>query len=153
MTPSSVMMPARYISAMISMMPEPQTPVTPTFCGGFVKAGFIRPGLDADNAVARFQCFRIDADALDGAGSGALAAGDLRTLEGRAGGRGGGDGAFRIAKHDLGIGADIDQQHHLVLAVRAFGQRCGRGVGADMAGDAGQHIDPRAGVERQADLG
>jgi hypothetical protein len=120
--------------------------------GGLVKARLVRPWLDADHAVARFQRFRIDADALDGAGGGALAAGDLRALEGRAGGRGGGDGAGRVAEHDLGIGADIDQQHHLVLAVRAFGEcRCGR-VGADMAGDAGQHIDPGAGVEWDVDL-
>jgi hypothetical protein len=39
MTPSSVMMPARYISAMISMMPEPQTPVTPTFFAASSKPG------------------------------------------------------------------------------------------------------------------
>ena len=57
-----------------------------------------------------------------------------------------------VAEHDLGIGADIDEQHHLVLAMRAFRQRRAGRVGADMAGDAGQHVEPRALVDFEADL-
>ena len=62
----------------------------------------------------------IDAHALDGAGGGALAAGDLGAFEGRPGGRGGGEHAVAVSEHDLGVGADIDEQHHVVLAMRAF---------------------------------
>ena len=78
--------------------------------------------------------------------------GDFGALEGRAGRRGGRDDARAVAEHDLGIGADIDQQHHLVLAVRAFRQRRAGGIGADMAGDAGQHVEPRAPVDVDVDL-
>ena len=49
-----------------------------------------------------------------------------------------------VAEHDLGIGADIDQQRDLLAAMRAFRQRRAGGVGADMAGDAGQGVDARA---------
>ncbi len=134
------------------MMAEPQMPVTPSRAGLFVEARLVGPLLDADDPVARLQRLGIDADALDGAGRGALAGGDFGALEGRAGGRGGGDDALPVAQHDLGIGADIDQQHHLVLPVRAFGQRRAGGIGADMAGDAGQHVDARAAIDVEVDL-
>ena len=55
---------------------------------------------------------------------------------------------FAVAEHDLGIGADIDQQRQLVRQVGALRQDDAGGVGADMAGDAGQHIDAGAGIER-----
>ncbi len=96
----------------------------------------------------------VDADALDGAGCCALARGELGALEGGAGGRAAGEEAAAVAQHDLGIGADIDHQHHLVLEVRAFGEQHARGVGADMAGDAGQRVDAGGIVDRgEADLG
>ena len=95
---------------------------------------------------------RIDAHPLDGAGRGALAAGDLRALEGRARRRGGGEQPVAVAQHDLGIGADIDDQRHLVGLVRRLGQDDAGGIGADMAGDAGQHEDPGIGMDAQIDL-
>ena len=58
-----------------------------------------------------------------------------------------------VAEHDFGIGADIDQQHHLILAMRPLGERGGGGIGADVASDAGQHVDAGACIHRQADLG
>ena len=48
---------------------------------------------------------------------------------------------FLVAEHDLGIGADIDEQRDLVPAMRAFRQRRAGGVGADMAGDAGERVE------------
>ena len=39
MTPSAAMTPARYNSAMTSMMPEPQTPVTPVRAVAAAKPG------------------------------------------------------------------------------------------------------------------
>ena len=67
------MMPARYISAIASMMPEPQMPVTPVCGDGLLEARLVRPQIDADHPVARLERLGIDADALDGAGCGALA--------------------------------------------------------------------------------
>ena len=57
-----------------------------------------------------------------------------------------------VAEHDLGIGADIDEQRDLVPAMRAFRQRRAGRVGADMAGDAGQGVDARALVDWQAEI-
>ena len=57
-----------------------------------------------------------------------------------------------VAQYDFGIGADIDQKHHPVLAIRPFGKRGTGCVGADMAGDAGQHIEAGAAVDVDIDL-
>jgi hypothetical protein len=112
------MMPARYISAIASMMPEPQMPVTP--CPRPPRA---KPG-SSDQASAPItlkrgsSVARVDAHALDRARRGALAAGDLRALEGRAGRRRAGEQARPVAEHDLGVGADVDEQRASLAAVR-----------------------------------
>src|SRR5262249_15418981 len=46
------------------------------------KAGIVGPEVRADHLEAGLQARRIDPDALDGAGRGALPAADLRALEG-----------------------------------------------------------------------
>ena len=147
-TPSWVMMPARNISASASMMPEPQTPVTPSRRVASAKPGSSDHLSRADDLEARLERLGVDAHPLDGAGCGALAAGDLRALEGGAGRAGAGEQPLPVAQHDLGIGADIDDQRHLVDMMRGFRQDHAGGVGADMAGDAGQHEDPGVGMER-----
>ncbi len=143
MTPSWLMMPARYISAMTSMMPEPQTPVTPVRGRRRGEARIVRPQVAADHLEARLERRGIDAHALDGAGRRALAAADLRALEGGAGRARAGEQPLAVAEHDLGIGADVDQQRDLVAEVRPLGEDHAGGVGADVAGDAGQHVDAR----------
>ena len=55
-----------------------------------------------------------------------------------------------VAEEDLGVGADVDHEHQLVGELRALGEGDGGGVGADVAGDAGQEVD--AGVLVQAEL-
>ena len=55
-----------------------------------------------------------------------------------------------VAEEDLGVGADVDHEHQLVGGLRALGEGDGGGVGADVAGDAGQDVD--AGVLVQAEL-
>jgi hypothetical protein len=127
------------------MMPEPQMPVTPTACR-VLEARFVRPQIAPITGSAA-PAFGIDAHALDGAGRRALAGGDLRALEGRAGRRGAGDrSALRLPST---ISALVPTSTSSIISspVRAFGQRRAGGVGADMAGDAGQHIDPRAGID------
>ncbi len=114
-----------------------------------VEARLVRPQIRPDDLEARLERGGVDADALDGAGRGALAGRDLRALEGGACRRGGGHDAVAVAEDDLGIGADVDEQHHAVLPVRAFRQRRPGGIRPDMAGDAGQHVDARAGVDAE----
>ena len=71
-----------------------------------------------------------------------LAGRDLRAFEGRARGRGRGQQALAVAEHDLGVGADVDDQDRFVRPVRGFGEHHARRIGADVARDAGQHVDP-----------
>ena len=113
-TPSSETIPARNISAIASMMPEPQTPVTPVLAVACGEARLVRPEVAADHLEARLERLAIDAHALDRAGRGALAAGNLRALERRAGRRRAGEQPLAIAEHDLGVGADVDEQRQLV---------------------------------------
>ena len=152
MTPSGVMIPARYISAIASMIPEPQTPVTPRSLGRLGEARIVRPEIAADHLEARLQRRAVDAHALDRARRGALAAGDLRALEGGAGRRGAGEQALAIAEHDLRVGADVDEQRQLVAKVGRLGEHDAGRVGADMAGDAGQRIDEGAGRDVEAEV-
>ena len=52
----------------------------------------------------------VDADVLDGAGSGAHAVPDAAALEGRAGGTGAGDQPVLVAQDHLAVRADVDEQ-------------------------------------------
>ena len=84
-------MPAMRISAITSMMPEPQMPVMPV-----PRVAAAKPGSSDQRSqpMTRKRGSRVDGvdlDPLDGAGGGALARGDLRALEGGAGGRGAGE--------------------------------------------------------------
>ena len=80
------------------------------------RSRLVRPQLAADHLEARLSVVAVDPHPLDRAGRRALAVGDLRALEGRAGRRGAGEQPLAVAQHDLGVGADIDQQHDLLLS-------------------------------------
>ena len=134
------------------MIPEPQTPVTPRRLGRLCEARLVGPEIAADHFEARLKRRPVDPHPLDRARRGALAAGDLRALEGRAGRRGAGEQPLAIAEHDLGVGADVDEKRELVPEVRAFGEHDARRIGADMAGDAGQRIDEGAGRDVEAEF-
>ena len=97
------------------MIPEPQTPVTrvPAKPGSSDQASL---PIDAD---PRLERLRVDADPLDRAGRRPLAAADLRALERRAGRARRGEQPLAVAEHDLGVGADVDDEVHLVA------ERCG----------------------------
>ena len=77
----------------------------------------------------------------------------LGALEGGAGRRGAGEDAVAVAEQDLGVGADVDDEHQLVGLVRGLGEGDGGGVGADVAGDAGQDVDAGVRVQAELDLG
>ena len=128
------------------MMPEPQIPVTPMRGVASAKPGSSDHRSQPITLKRGSRVARIDPHPLDRARRGALAAADLRALERRPGRRRGGEQALAVAEHDLGIGADVDDQRHLVGEVRRLGQDHAGGVGADMAGDAGQHVDPGVGM-------
>jgi hypothetical protein len=57
------------------------------------------------------------------------------------------------AQHDLGVGADVDDEGHPLRLVRLFSQDDPGGVRPDVAGDARQDVDPRAWMGQQAELG
>src|ERR1700683_5528925 len=127
------MMPARYISAMTSMMPEPHTPVIPSDAvacsnpGSFdhrsepmtLKRGSslsrsmgtrsIAPGaarcpqLICAPLKAGPGRVAVNAHALDRARSGALSAADLRAFEGGSGRARASDQALIVAEHDLRV--------------------------------------------------
>ena len=67
-------------------------------------------------------------------------------------GRRAGEQPLAIAKHDLGVGADVDQKGQFVLEVRTLGEHDPCGISADMAGDAGQRVDKRAGRDVETKL-
>ena len=112
----------------------------------------IGPQVRPDHLEARLEGRRVDAHALDRPGRGALAAADLRALEGRSRGAGAGEQPAAVAEHDLRVGADVHQQRELIGQVGALGEDDAGGIRADVAGDAGQGVDARAGIEVQADL-
>ena len=111
-------------------------------------ARLVRPGVAADHPDARLERVRVDPHPFDRAGRRALPAGDLRTLERRAGRARRREQAVAVAEHDLGVRADVDDQVDLVAEVRALGQDHAGGVGAHVPGDAGQQVGTRAAVHR-----
>ena len=136
------------------MMPEPQMPVTPVLPGRLREGGIVRPQFAADHLEARLQGVSVDPHPLDRTRRRALAIADLRTLEGRARRRGAGEQLVLVAQDDLGVGADVDEERDLVVEPGRLGQDHAGAVGADMAGDAGQHVDPAARVDRvQVEVG
>jgi hypothetical protein len=95
-------------------------PVMPVSATLSAKALLVGPDLRPDHAEARLQRFGVDADALDAAGRCPLAAGDFRTFESRTGGRGRRHQPRGRAEHDLGIGADIDDEADEIIPLRSF---------------------------------
>ena len=130
------MTPARYISPITSMIPEPHTPLIVRSSVAAANPGSSLHRSQPMTLKRGASVVAVDADALDGTGRGALAARDLCTFERRAGRARCGELLLGAAEHDLGVGADVDQQLPFLAAVRAFGQHCRGGVGADVAGDA-----------------
>ncbi len=128
------------------MMPEPQTPV------GVGAPGLVGPDLAADRAVPQLERLGVDPNALDRARRGALPARDLRALERRSGRAGRGQQPVAVAKHDLGVRAHVDDQVDDLLVVRGLRQDHAGGVGADVARDQRQRIDPGAGVDADGEV-
>ncbi len=149
MTPSVSITPARCSSAITSMIPDPQIPVT---------APKSKPGSSdhiswpmtekRDSNVARSTRTRSMAPgaarcpdeicAPSKAGPVGLEAASRRSL---------------IPQHQLGVGADVYQQLQTLATMRALRQHRPGGVGADMAGDARKRIDPSATVGAQPEVG
>ena len=78
--------------------------------------------------------------------------GDLRALEGRAGGAATAQNLLTVAQQDLGVGAHIDHQHHAILLVGCLGDQHAHIVRSDVASLQGQHMHIRAGVQLQAHI-
>ena len=127
--------PACTISATQSTRPEPQIPT-----------GFVSPITCSSSSPSR------DLHALDRALGGAHAAADLGRLEGRAGGRRGGQHALVGAERDLAVGADVDEQPHALVAREAGGQHAGHDVAADVGAERREDDGRRARVDGDAEV-
>jgi hypothetical protein len=130
------------------MMPDPQMPVTPVAAVAAQSPDHPTRGRP-DHAEARLFGDGVNFHPFDRARCRALTAGNLRAFKGRAGRAGTGQDPRPVAQKDLGIGADVDDQHHVLRLAGFFGQRHRRRISADMARDARQDIDPRAWVQRR----
>src|SRR6202047_4492087 len=104
-TPSWLMMPHRYISAMTSMIPEPQIPVTPVATTTASNPGSAGPKAGADDLESGLQRYRIDTHTLNRARRRPLTAADLGSLE------------CRTCRARAGEQAGVVSQHHLVLGL------------------------------------
>ena len=122
------------------MIPEPQTPVTwvPANAGSSDQTSLPITRKRGSSVSGSIRTRSI------APGRGALAAADLRALEGGARRARGGEEPVAVAEHDLGVRADVDDQVDLVAEIRRLGEDHPGGVGADVPGDAGQHV--RAGA-------
>ena len=114
------------------------------------KRRVVGPQLRTNNAKARLQRFAVNAYTLDGTRGSTLTAADLCAFKSRAGGARARHQLVLVAQHDFGIGAHVHQQRHLFQQVGTFGKDDTRGVGADVAGDAGQHVNTCGRVQLQA---
>ncbi len=115
--------------------------------------GIVRPDLDPDHLEPRLEAGRIDAHAFDRARRGPLTGADLRPLERRSRRARCRVLTIAIAEHDLGVGADVDQQLHVLGPMRSLGQDRAGGVGPDVAGDARSDVDaPRSAAPDRANV-
>jgi len=107
------------------------------------------------NSATRTRCCVAHAEMRERAaglkvGSRALAAKDLRALEGGPGRRRAGEQAASVAEQKLGVGAEVGYQRQFVAQIGRLGERDAGRVGADVAGDAWQRIDIGAWREPEA---
>ena len=144
--PSVVSTPARWSSAIASMIPEPQTPVTCV------------PANAGSSDHASHPITRMRGSSVSGSmRTRSIAPGAARwpheiCAPSNAGpGRArGGEQSVAVAEDDLGVGPDVDDEVHLVPEVRALGEDDAGRVGADVPRDAGQHVRTSAPVNRES---
>src|SRR5271166_3499781 len=125
------MMPARYISAIASMIPEPQTPVTPIFTVASANPG------SSDQRSHPITLKR---------GSRVVRSMRTRSIA---------PGAARWPEEICApskAGPDGDEEPQFVAEIRRLGQHDASRVGADVAGDAGERIDESAGRNVEPDF-
>ena len=140
------MMPARYISAITSMIPEPQMPVTPvraTACSNPGSSDHRSEPITLKRASSVAGSMRTRSIA-----PGAARWPQLICAPSKAGPVGLEQASSRllVAEHDLRVGADVHEQRELLGQVRALGEDDTGGIRADVAGDARQGVDARAGI-------
>ena len=89
---------------------------------------------------------------LDCAGKAGHAAGNLAALEGRAGRAGGGEDPVPVAEDEFGVGADIHHGYEAILVRQVDGEHAGGRIGAHVAADDWQPVDPGLRVEVEAEV-
>ena len=81
----------------------------------------------------------VDRHDLDGAGGRAHAAPDRRGLEGGPRGSRGGQQSLAVAKDDLAVGADVDEQPESLVPVHPGGEDAGDDVATDVRAEGREH--------------
>ena len=101
----------------------------------------------AHDGQCRLQRLPVDGHGLYRAVGGPHTAGNVAALKGGACGAGAGHHEVPVAKHDLAVGAQIDEQGELVLVPDAAGQRTGGDITAHIGADVGRqhHLGVRVG--------
>ena len=107
----------------------------------------------ADQGVAGLPGLRVDGHAVDGPVGGPHAAADVAALEGRAGGAGAAHQEFIVAEHQLAVGAQVDEQGHLLFIPQHRGERAGGDIATHVAADVRRQDQLRLGVQVDAQRG
>ena len=125
------------------MMPEPQMPRASICVGRMLGV----PALEPDDLEAHVEGLGVDADALDRAWRRPHAELDVGPLERRSGRARSRQHAVAVTQHELPVGADVDDEQHVVLVVGLLGDEHSHVVGSDEPGLHRQHVQPAARVE------
>ena len=106
------------------------------------------PGVPHDGEGGLHGGF-VDGAGLNGAVGGAHTAGDVAALKGRTGGAGAAHQKVPVAEDNFAVGAQVDEQAHLVPVPDAGGQSTGGDIAAHVRADVGrdQHLGQGVGRE------
>ena len=91
----------------------------------------------------------VDGAGLNGAVGGAHTAGDVAALKGRTGRAGAAHQEIPIAEDDFAVGAQVDEQAHLVPVPDAGGQGTGGDIAAHVGADVGRNQHLGQGIGRE----
>ena len=146
MVPSASRMPARYISASASMIPEPQIPVTPV-------AAVASANPSSSDQRSQPMTLTLTSSVSRSMRTRSIAPGAARwpasICAPSKAGPVGDDAASSRSLLPSTISALVPTStiSSFIGPVRGFGQHHASRVGPHVAGDAGQHVDARAGVD------
>ena len=108
--------------------------------------------LIANDGKRRLHGILVNGAGLHGAVGGPHTAGDVAALKGGTGGAGTAHQEIPVAEDDLAVGAQVDEQTHLIPVPDAGGQGAGRDVAAYIGADVGRNDHRGQGVGGQLQI-